>query len=77
MQNVGTDFRQLSKTILYSWDMALQAVSLLVMMFYGVAETWKIMLMGITVRLPSLNPQRVSTAQFLEWKKHQHLVWNQ
>jgi len=27
------------KGILYSWDMAVQSVSVLVLMFYGVAET--------------------------------------
>lgn len=49
------------KGILYSWDMAVQAVSVLVLMFCGMAETWKIMLMLITLRLPSLNSQHVLT----------------
>jgi len=49
------------KGILYSWDMAVRAVSMLVLMFYGVARTWKTMLMGITLKLPSLNSQYVLT----------------
>jgi hypothetical protein len=51
------------KGVLYSWDMAVQAVSVLVLMFYGMAETWKIMLMGITLSLLSLNSQHVLTTQ--------------
>jgi len=51
------------KGILYSWDMAVQAVSVLVLMFYGVAATWKTMLVEITLKLPSLNSQHVLTTQ--------------
>jgi hypothetical protein len=51
------------KGILYSWDMVVHAVAVLVLMFYGVAETWKIILMGITLRLPSLNSQHVLATQ--------------